>query len=365
MCKIVYVYADTPMEINCSLHNAIFPAKHINKTGIHEAKIFFIEDFRRNEEEVRKACEESDLIIVERNYFGDTLIMLTYWRMHNKNVAAIFDDAYDLMEPNNVSYPFWIKNEITARNEQTGEPVKLRIVPPVLDQFRYGLRQVKGIILPSKMLCQDWSKINKTYRTHNYIEPDRYANPHSLYPHDDILIGWCGSLSHWESFERSGIIPALQYILQKYDNVRLMIGGDPRVYNLFEVPEGKKMFFHSVPEEQYASLISTMDIGLAVLASDFDRRRSWIKVLEYMYLKIPWIASDFITYSELRDYGTLVKNGTETWKKGLEDMVLNIEQKRKLANTKAYDFALTQTWDKNIDKYMKLLQEIIDAPYVW
>ena len=99
------------------------------------------------------------------------------------------------------------------------------------------------------------------------------------------------------------------------------------------------------------------------MATEYDKRRSRIKSLEYCALKIPWIATDFPPYEGMREYGTLVQNGLDNWKKGLEEMVVNIDQKRELANGKAYEFALSQTWDKNIGKLLSMYQEIINSRY--
>jgi len=141
----------------------------------------------------------------------------------------------------------------------------------------------------------------------------------------------------------------------QYHSMQLCIGAQS-LQNLLEI------FQPYVPDEQWASLQKSIDIGLAPLTSAFDRRRSPIKVLEYMLLKIPWIATNFETYEELGEYGHLVENGIENWKKILCDAVENIDQYRELANGKAYEYALSQSYEKNIDKLIAVYEHIINSP---
>jgi len=359
---IVFVYADSEGEKNCSWYNAINPAKAINKLEGHHADVFYINDFNNNTEAVQKACEKADIIVIERNLFGDTLVMEMFWWVRNKTIAVIFDDAYPLLEHENVAYGFWHENHIMTRNEDNTLNT-LTVVPKTLTQLRRGVRMAKGMIAPSRVLAEDWKAYTKTYRIHNYLDLDRYPeDTKPLFPHDDIVIGWCGSMSHVSSFTDSGVLPALTYVGRKYPNVRIMCGGDKRVYDKVNLPEGKKFFSPFVPEEQWASLLKSIDIGLAPLSSEFDKRRSRIKVLEYMITKTPWIATNFETYQEFSEYGTLVENGVDNWKKALVGMIENIECARKVANGKAYEFALEQSYDKNIGELLSVYQQIIDSP---
>jgi glycosyltransferase involved in cell wall biosynthesis len=356
------IFADTEAEKNCSWHNILYPAKYINKQGDHHADVFFINDFMKNTPEVQASCEKADLIIIERNLFGDALLMEMLWWVRNKPVAIIFDDAYHIIEPENMSYPFWGKSQIMAQNEK-GEQQLLTIAPKPLTQLRRGVRMAKALITPSKILSDDWKDYTKVYRTHNYLDLERYpesAKP--LFPHDDIVIGWCGSMSHISSFTESGVLAALTYVARKYPNVRVMTAGDNRVFDKINLPDDKKFYSPFVPEDQWASLLKSIDIGIAPLASAYDHRRSWIKVLEYMITKVPFIATNFETYEELFDYGTYTENGVENWKNALCYAVEHLDEKREMANGKAYQFALEQSYEKNISKLLDIYWDIIKSP---
>ena len=170
--KSLYVYADSKQEWNCSEWNCIVPAKAVNRTEKHTAKTIYINDFVKNTEESQQMCSEADIIVIERNYFGDTLTMMQFWKVRGKTIIAIFDDAYDIMHPQNISYNFWTHGELKVRTEE-GEEKIIYMRPLPIEQFKWGLNMVKGVQVPSVNLAKDWSKYNKTYFVHNYLETDK------------------------------------------------------------------------------------------------------------------------------------------------------------------------------------------------
>jgi hypothetical protein len=362
--KVLYVYADSPGEWNCSRWNCIIPTNSINRTKNHTAEALYVQEFIENTDNAKRLCLEADIIIVERNFFGDTLTMLQYWKVRGKTILAIWDDAYDIMHPENPSYDFWTNGKIKIQNEK-GELETIDIYPRPLEQMKWGLRLTKGLQVPSANLAKDWSKYTTTYYVHNFLPLEEYLNVTPLHPHpeDEIWIGWCGSLSHYSSFTDSGILDAMRKIGKRYPTkVKFLISGEKRVYDMLETKN--KIFQPFVPANQWQSLVKSLDIGLAPLSGEYDKRRSWIKALEYMALKIPWIASDYPTYSELRDYGFMVENRYVNWEHALDEMVTNYPVYKKLADNEAYEFAVSQSSDNNIEKVtLKLYEKLINEPY--
>jgi glycosyltransferase involved in cell wall biosynthesis len=403
--KLVYIYADYEKEMNCSKWNCFYPASAVNRTGVHQATIIHVDQFIKNTPEVQNICQSADIIIVERNFFGDCLTILQYWKVRNKTIITIFDDGYDVMLKDNPAYDFWHLNHVKVRpdtithriikemNEQkqnnglwNNADMQIRdnligsvssllspIVPdvenvatseiPFLTQFKWGIQIGKGIQVPSKQLAKDWEKYNKTYYVRNYLDINKYMNVAPLHPHDNIVIGWCGSLSHRSSFTNSGIVSALKIVVNKHKNVSLLIGGDKYIFDLLDVPNDRKFFQPYVPENQWAQLLRSIDIGLAPLCTIYDKRRSWIKVLEYMALQMPWVASNFPAYEELKQYGTITENGSENWENTLSNMIENFDKEKQRATGDGYKFALSQSTDNNILKTIELYKSIIGQPY--
>jgi len=357
--NILYVNGDRPQETNCSLHNCIRPAEAVNKLEGHQAITIHIDEFSKNTPEIQEIAMKTDIIVIERNYFGDALTTKMYYKVRNKPIVCIFDDAYNYMHEKNVSYPFWKLGQVHYMNSDNVEAIGF-MRPHPLQQFEWGLHISDAIQVPSRYLAQDWAKHGYTKHIPNYIEAEKYLNVEPLIPHDDIIIGWGGSLSHVSSFTDSGILNALKKVARRFDNVRIMITGDKRVYDLIDLPEGKKFFHNYVPVDQFKSLMKTFDIALAPLIGDYDKRRSWVKVLEYCAMQMPWVASDYPTYEDLKPYGHLVKNSTQAWYKQLIYMVEHLDEEREIAKGKPFEFAMNQSYEKNIGKTLDFYQEVIN-----
>jgi glycosyltransferase involved in cell wall biosynthesis len=291
------------------------------------------------------------------------LTIIQYWKVRGKTVIAIFDDAYDLILPQNAAFPFWYEGEMHGKDWE-GKAKTVFMNPPPITQFKWGLNMVKAIQVPSANLAKDWSKYNDTYYIHNYLDTSIYKLGEKMFPHpeDEIYIGWCGSLSHYPSFRDSQVAEALRTISKRYPNVTVLIGGDQRVFDLINVK--KKIFQPHVPDEQWASLLTSLDIAIAPLSGEYDKRRSWIKVLEYLYLKIPWVATNYPTYEEFSEFGVLTENGYKNWVTSLSMVIDNYPKYKEIVSTKGYEFALEQTAEKNVAKItLPLYKKLIEQPY--
>ena len=398
------IYADNPQEMNCSIHNIMAPFNAINRTGTHTAKYIHMSQWISNNEETQKLCSEADAIIVERNFFGDALTMISYWKVRGKTIIAIFDDAYQIIHPKNVSYNFWkygetkyIESNITTRimnmmvdpgnleawagldnptkNEIANQVFqflsakvpnieKISYMKPLpLEQFAWGMQMVKGIEVVSQALADDWSHLNNTYLIHNYLEPGRYDNVEPLFPHEGIWLGWSGSLSHVDSFESSGLLKAYQRIIKKYDNVNLFLTGDKRVFDLVDVPDGRKIHSPFVHAEQYPALMKSIDIYTIPLFGEYDKRRSQIKPLECCALQIPWIATNFPNYNHLASNGIFTENGSQNWEEAITEMIENYPKHKERVAEEPYQFSKTQYLDDHIQERIDLYQKLANEPY--
>jgi hypothetical protein len=353
---IVYVYADRKHEWNCSEWRCVFPAHAINQTSQHHAKLLDIPSFLDNTPEAQEACSGSQVIIVQRNIFGNALNTIQNWKARGKVIIADFDDAYNHTHPSNVSYPFWMDGKVKVTSPD-GKETESKMEPAPITQFKWGLRMCHAATTPSKLLCQDWNKYTDMYYLPNYISLSRYEAVRPT-PHEGIIIGWGGSVSHFQSFTESGVLAALKRVCKARPNVKVMICGDKRVFDQVTIPDGQKIFQPFVPVDEWPSVLGNFDIGLAPLQGAYDDRRSWIKPLEYMVMKIPWIASDGAAYHELGEYGRLVKNTPNNWESAMLDMVDHLDRHKQAASEKPYQFGVQQNIQDNVDKIIGIYQAI-------
>jgi hypothetical protein len=351
--NIVYVYADSEQEWNCSEWRCAIPARALNRTGRHQASLLSLEDFAHHTPAARQACQPADVIVVQRNLFGPVLSAMHHWKARDKVVVVDFDDAYSLMPPGNVSYPLWHQG---VTQGPTGLPA--RIHPPPLTQFKWGLQLAHAATVPSKRLADDWRAYTDVHYLPNYIDLRHYETVPPE-PHSGVCLGWGGSLSHLESFTGSSILTALQRVCRARPQVTVAIcGSDRRIFDRLPLPAAQKRLLPWVPYADWPRRLASFDIGLAPLHGAYDERRSWIKVLEYMVMKIPWVASEGAPYQDLRGYGWLVKNTPGAWERVLLDMVDHLDDHRAEAAREPHLFGLGQAIDANVDHLVATYETI-------
>jgi glycosyltransferase involved in cell wall biosynthesis len=354
--NIVYVVADSPEEWNSAEWRCSIPARAIKRTGLHSAQLLDIVSFAKNTSQAQEICQAADVIVIQRNLFGPVLNAVQRWKARDKVVIADFDDAYQLMPPVVKNYEFWTlgkRIQVGPDQQTTVETID----PPPLTQFKWGLRLVHAATVPSRQLAEDWTAFTDIYEVPNYIEIDRFLEVRPQ-PHEGIIIGWGGSLSHLQSFTESGILAAFKRVCQSRPQVRIMICGDERVFQAIPLPPEQKIFGGWVTAREWPQRLANFDIGVAPLHGPYDQRRSWIKLMEYMVMKIPWVASDGPAYHSLRSYGWLVQNKPNAWERILLDMVDNLDNHRLEAAGDPFLFSLSQNIDTNVDKILALYQAI-------
>lgn len=343
--NLTYIYSDSPQEWNSSEWRCAVPFRAFNRTARHRAQLVALNDFIHNTPVAQTACAQAEVIVVERNLFGPTLTAIQRWKARDKVVVVDFDDAYPLMPPSNPGYPFWIQN-LTKKPDGSFEPLET----PALTQFRWGLRLAHAATVPSKRLADDWRDVAEMHYLPNYIDLEKYQNIPPE-PHEGIAIGWGGSVSHLQSFTGSGVLAALKRVCRARPQVKVVIhGNDQRIFNQLPLPPEQKELRPFVPYSEWARQLARYDIGLAPLHGAYDERRSWIKVLEYLVMKVPWVASDGPAYDELRPYGWLVKNTPNAWERVLLDMVDHLVDYKAEAAREPYLFGISQAIDGNTER---------------
>ncbi len=359
--KLVYFYADSRQEWNCSEWRCAIPARAINKRAGHAAEMLHVAEFAGQTPRARAACRDADIIVVQRLLFGQVLDAIQYWRARGKAVVADFDDAYDLMPPSNPGYRYW-GERMASIPGSGGQHQWIHLDRSPLDEFRRGLRLVSAATAPSRQLVADWLDVTSMFFLPNYLDLEKYtgvAKPARQY--GEVVVGWGGGGSHQESLRNSGILEALGRVCQQRSNVRVVIAGaDPQTFAMVPVPEGRKTHLSWVPFQDWPKSLAQMDIGLAPLYGEYDQRRSWIKAAEYMAMRIPWVASRGVPYAELQEFGLLVENTPEAWASALLQVVDNLPSHRALAEGPGSLQAQMMGADLNAERIVMTYEDILD-----
>ena len=113
---------------------------------------------------------------------------------------------------------------------------------------------------------------------------------------EPLTVGWGGSYGHLEDVE--WMMPALEWMMETYPQVRLAIMSSPKMKSLFSwVPHDRLDFRPSADLDTYYSFLSQLHIGIApLLPTEFNRCRSDVKFLEYAAHRCVPLCSDHAPY---------------------------------------------------------------------
>jgi hypothetical protein len=188
-------------------------------------------------------------------------------------------------------------------------------------------------------------------------------------PQDDepIIVGWGGSVSHYDGWFFSGLREAIPIITERYPRVMWKIcGGDRRVKKLVNELSGGRMIDQvGVPPDQWPKQVASFDIGLAPLcgpgspqSESYDNHRSWLKAVEYALTGVPWLASDGIVYEKLNHQGGFtVENSPDGWIDGLVGMIESLERFKR-ASRKLMPWAKHNlTMEHQVDDYVNVFNQ--------
>jgi len=350
--RFLFVVADSAREWNCSEWRVAIPMRAINNTEGHSAVAINWEQFGHFERpDVQDVVMPADLVIYQRNLFCEPYFSaVEYFQGLGKPFILDLDDSYPILPWSNPAHGFWIQNV----RKMDPEPLK---------GLEIGVQLVDAVSSPSKMICQDWAHLNTPIWLPNFAEGGWYKDLPGKAEElkDRIVIGWGGSISHYDGFWLSGVRQALENICQRRPEVLFKFcGNDGRIYLQLPVGTSQKMWQQGVPPSQWPKVISTFDIGLAPLdlIGGYESRKSWLKGLEYMLAKVPWIGSDGPSYSDLRHHGLMVGNSPAEWEEALEYMIDHLEEEKEKAAGEPYEWAQTLTMENNVGFYVQLAQKM-------
>lgn len=304
----------------------------------------------------------SDLIIFQRNCLHPSIFdAIHYFQGMGKPVVIDLDDAYQILPWSNPARDFWHERDFPT---PAGEVVK----GGAMQMLEEGIRISAGLLCPNRLLLNSWGHIAKNlYYLQNYAEPrwwlgvpeDKAPNrtyrwrrfpdgsPTAFLSHKEIkqlkgldpnriIIGWGGSISHYDSFWGSGILKAATRLSNRHPELFWMIcGNDRRIFDHLDVSPYQKEHQPGVPPSLWPQVCTAFDIGVAPLTGIYDQHRSWIKGIEYSLAGIPWVATEGETYGDLKDWPCGVQ-GPETadfWEQALEEIIKDLPRKQEEAES--------------------------------
>lgn len=360
--NILYVFADTESEWNCSEWRCVMPHNAINLLEGSSADMVGITQWVQPDEKILKACEKADVHFIQRLALGQSMAWIEEWKSKGKTVVVDVDDCYHYMPKTARAYPFWIEGKVKIEEERGKPPREGQMLVPGIEQLEWGIRIVHAVTSPSKLILNDWKPHNKHgFLIPNYIDTERYlifkkSHASKRQYSNDIHIGWGGSYSHFDSWQKSHITQALREISEEDRRIVIHVAGDKRIPDMINTE--KRLVYHNwTHPTDWPRTLSQFDIGVIPLSGRYDKRRSWIKALEYTLMGIPWIGTKGPSYEPLEEYGTLIHNSYQNWKKGLWDIIENYDEYKAKVDA-GFEFAMAQDVKTNAQNMIDTYAEI-------
>ena len=393
---LIYLYADSATEWNCSQWRCLTPsdainAEHEKGTTPMTAQLFFMPTaLGWDHPEVQRKLGAGDVLIFQRNVIiPEVWHAIDYWRALGKTIVIDLDDAYPDLMPSNPAFPYWILN-------------KPGIVPDPVKGLEEGLRRAHALTSPSRIILRDWEHAVRGFHLPNWtrrvwyedLERKPVGGMDYLFSHDDtgmlfaepregsegqVILGWGGSISHVDSWLYSGIVEALDRIFEKHPHARLKFcGHEKRLDDLVLSRWGDKVIRQGgVQPKDWPKVVSTFDIGLAPLdprplppwregapVVSYDDRRSWLKAAEYLTAGVPWAASKSETYKELAHLGHIVDNTPDAWFGVLSYMIRLLPEMKAEAWKRRKRALDGLTLEGNIGRYNNIMDSIVATAQV-
>jgi glycosyltransferase involved in cell wall biosynthesis len=290
--------------------------------------------------QTKKEIDEADVIVIERIALEPSHKFIKTMRDGGKQVWITFDDNYALI-PATGSRDVW-RGGKSARGGRGA----------ILNEFREGLRLATGFMTPSELLCEYYSAYNERAEyVPNYLDIDVWRRDAEPDP-KIITIGYGATSLHNISIKESNIVPALAKLCKQNSKVQIYL--QPKLEDIIMLFNRLGVRYQTgnwLPVEQWPHVISQFNIGIAPLSGNYDMYRSFLKVLEYATLGIPWVATSGEPYFDARG-GILVRNKGEEWYNALSRLIEDRSLYQKLSEE---GLAWAQTHNANcVQRYEEI-----------
>ncbi len=357
--KITFVHSTLPEDeyrVHVRCHN---PASAMQANGRHTVRLLPLEEFIHNSPAAGEMCLAAEVIVIHRYLFENTLSAVARWRARGKKVLVDIDLSVEHLEPDRPGYSFWRKGILPPPYQNGSRPV----FPPPAEQLKWLLKMVDGILVPTPQLAQDYFPFGRVQILADYLNIHEYLVVPRQKRDDSLWLGLDVSGQAFSALKRSGVLEGIEQALQQSARLNLLlIGADASAaYWLNRLPAERLEILPVLHPSQRSATLSKADIGLVAGWGAFDARQSPLPVLEYMAMKIPWIASAQPGFQGLAEYGRLVENSAADWAGAIIRLAEDLESARQQAAGSPYLYALSQDAAENIEKIERSIRAFEEA----
>jgi glycosyltransferase involved in cell wall biosynthesis len=297
-----------------------------------------INGFFRRRRDISRA-KEYDIIFIQREAFmTGSLYFEKQLRKSGKKMVFDFDDAVWLpnVSEGNIKYE-WLK-----------DPGKTSRLIAMTDL----------VIAGNTYLAEYARQFNKNILVlPTTIDTDYHIRKSSFKLKDQVCIGWTGSHTTIQHFERA--VPVLKKLREKFrDRIYFKVIGDSTYENKELGVSGLPWKFESEIED-----LSEIDIGIMPLPDDdWARGKCGLKGLQYMALEIPCVMSAVGVNSEIVSDGIngFLANTENDWYEKMSLLITDPELRKKIGSESRKTVLEKYSVNSQKDKYLACLKSLLD-----
>ncbi len=357
--KIVFVHstlAEDQYRVHIRCHN---PSAALRASWRHTVHLLRLEEFIHNSSSAVEACAAAEVIVIHRYLFENSLAAVARWRARGKRVLVDIDLSVEHLEADRPGYSFWHKGILPQPYQNGSRP----IYPPPAEQLKWLFKMVDGILVPTPQLARDYFAFGRVQLLADYLNINEYLVVPRQKQEDRLWLGLNVGGQAFSSLKQSGALQGVEQALIRSDRLKLLfVGVDSSMTHwLSRLPAERVEALPLLPADGLPAALSRVDIGLLPASGQFEARQSPLPAVEYMAMKIPWIASNQPGFQGLAGYGRLVENSAAEWTEAIFDMADHLEEARWRAAGAPYLYALSQDAAENIEKIEQSIRAFEEA----
>ena len=321
--KILYFIAD---NAGCGWYRARQPGKYINNKHTDDMNIFVTNYMRASEwvNDPKLKDSKYKLFVHQRQHHEPNYKHMQIIKQELK-VPQVYEIDDDLFNVSIYSSAYVYYNNQSEKQK--------------LDNLAKYMKEVDHITVTTEPLAQSLSVYNKNITViPNAIDLGQF-NPYLKtdkdYDKEDIVIGWTGSNTHYADLLEAEA--AITQVVNKYPNVKLLIGGWDKCPLFKNIDPKKKILAPWTTMEKYPEMLSQIDIGVCPLEqTKFNESKSNLKYIELAAMGIPVVASKVHPYEHTitdGEDGFLIKSKGANhikWVKKLETLINDRDVRKSL-----------------------------------
>lgn len=297
---------------------------------------------------------QADVLILHGDVLTSLYKLIQKWKASGKVVIA------DLCKPvwfDEMGSKKWIEGDTGSFTRELFTQIQ---DSTNAQSFRWGIRLVDAVVSNSRRMIEDWGGKSTMYFLPDFLPLDEYLiHPPEI--HKGVVVGLKLAGNSVHKTQMTGLFEAIGRIGREAPEAKFLICGDSlELYRGIDLDPNQKMYVPLCDKAEWQKVLAAIDIGVIPLSGVEDDRTGWLDALEYMAMKIPWVASENEALYDLRQYGWLVKNHSSLWERVLLDMIGNLRAYHDDTAGEPYLFAISNGVDEYIDKLYNIIMAAQD-----